>query len=234
MTPPHQTPRPSRVYIAVLAVYCVVCLILFGFTSAIDWKWISRSDLEPWYSSVARLVSESYQDRAAAELCKLSLSQDCAPVATPEKLTGLRCWGAAGMSWCVDLGFTTATLVWLLLSTAIYAATCVVLPNQTLGPRPQDPLAKRNDALIQLGLNLVFAVWMVWDAYAALETTKPANGAACTSSNPDCVFDLSDTVPGGVAAGAAALLFAFAIAQLLYRHRRDLAYRADPVTESQK
>jgi len=232
MTSSPPTKRASRVYVAMLAVYCVVCLVLFGFTSAIDWKWISRGDLEPWYSSVARLVSEPYQDRAAVALCKLSLSQDCAPVATPAKLTGLQCWGAGGMSWCIDRGFTTATLVWLLLSTAVYAVTCVVLPNQTLGPRAQDPLAKRNDALIQLGLNLVFAAWMVWDAYASLETSRPTT--ACAPSNPDCVFDLSDTLPGGVAAGAAALLFAFAILQLLYRHRRDLAYRADPIAESQK
>jgi hypothetical protein len=177
-------------------------------------------------------VSEPQQDRAATLLCGLSLGQECAPVATPGTMSGLRCWGAAGMSWCIDPPFTTATALWLLVFVAVYAATCIALPNQTLAPRPLDPRARRNDAVIQLALNVAFAAWMVWDATAALEVTVPAEAASCTPANTACVFDLSDTLPGGVGAALAALLFAVAILQLLYRHRRDFIYRADPVPET--
>ncbi len=75
-------------------------------------------------------------------------------------------------------------------------------------------------------LNFVFAVWMIWDVYAALDPTRPADKGACVPSNTDCVLNLSDTLPGAVAAAVAALLFAIAILLLICRHWRDLTYRA--------
>jgi hypothetical protein len=216
-----------------MGAFFISVLGIWGLTSAIEYQWFTRADVGAWYSWVAAAVPQSLQDSGAARICSMSLGDVCTAVDAPAQHAGLRCWAGSAATWCADPTFATATLVWCLLGLAGFVVSRVLHP--TLGTLPPDAgqRMRRNYAWFQIGLEAVMIVWMGWTVTDIIHnpagTSEPV---ACAGTTTACVYDVADRLPGALFYVVMVLFGLVSMIDTGVHYRREIFYRAEPVSES--
>jgi hypothetical protein len=223
----------KRLSAGAMGAFFVSVLGIWALTSAIDYQWVTRAGVAPWYSWPAAAVPRSLTDKGAALICSMSLGDACSPVAAPAQHLGLSCWAGNAATWCTDPAYATATLVWSLVGIIAFVLSRVLWP--TLGALPPDagPRMRRNHALFQIGLEAVMIVWMGWTVYDIVHNPAgPADPVMCEISNGTCIYDVADRLAEALFYVVMVLFGLFSLIDTGIRHRRDILYRAEPVSES--
>jgi hypothetical protein len=216
-----------------MGAFFVSVMGIWALTSAIDYQWVTRAGVAPWYSWTAAALPQSLQDKGAALICSMSLGDACAPVAAPAQHVGLSCWAGSAATWCVDPAYATATLVWCLLGLAAFVLSRLLWPSLGAPPPEMGPQARRNYVWVQLGLEAVMIVWMGWTVYDIVGNPGGASdAAACTMSDGRCVYDVADRLAEALFYVVMVLFGVFSMIDTGARHRRDIVARAEPVSES--
>jgi hypothetical protein len=227
------SPWKKRVSAGAMGAFFVSVLGIWGLTSAIEYQWFTRVDVASWYSWTAAFVPQSLQDSGAGLICSMSLGNICAAVEVPAAHVGLRCWAGDAATWCADPTFATATLVWCLLGLVAFVVSRFLDP--TLGAPPPDMSirGRRNYAWFQIGLEAVMIVWMGWTVYDMVHNPGGMTEAGvCAGAATDCVYDVADRLPGALFYVVMVLFGLVSMIDTGVRHRRDILYRAEPVSEN--
>jgi len=222
-----------RLSAGAMGAFFLSVLGIWALTSAIDYQWVTRAGVAPWYSWTAAALPQSLQESGAAWICSLSLGDTCTAVAPPAEHAGLSCWAGSAATWCIDPTYAAATLVWCLLGLAAFIVSRLLWPA-LLAPPPEMGLRmRRNYAWFQIGLEGVMIVWMGWTVTDIVHNPAgTAEATACTGSAAECVYDVADRLPGALFYVVMVLFGLVSMVDTGVRHRRDILQRDEPVSES--
>ena len=219
-----------RLSAGAMGAFFLSVLGIWALTSAIEYQWLTRAGVAPWYSWTAAAVPQSLQETGAARICAISLGETCTAVAAPAQHAGLSCWAGSAATWCTDPSYATATLVWSLLGLAAFVVSRLLWPSLLAPPPEMGPVARRNYAWFQIGLEAVMIVWMAWTVTDIIHSPAAAS-ASCTGTSAACVYDVADRLPEALFYVVMVLFGVFSMIDTGVRHRRDIIARAEPISE---